>query len=80
VNDELPNRLSCGTVLVRPNIRRFVGPNGLQFEDGTEVRGVDHVILATGYSFEFPLIEGGTLVPVVENDVSLYLVGFFYPL
>lgn len=31
------------------------------------------VILSTGYSFEFPLAEAGTLIPVVDNDVSLYL-------
>lgn len=31
------------------------------------------VILSTGYSFEFSLIENGNLIPVIENDVDLYL-------
>uniref|UniRef100_A0A914D3N6 Flavin-containing monooxygenase n=1 Tax=Acrobeloides nanus TaxID=290746 RepID=A0A914D3N6_9BILA len=30
------------------------------------------VILSTGYSFDFSLLEGGTLVPVKDNEVSLY--------
>lgn len=72
VNDELPNRLSCGTVRIRSNIRCFTR-NDVIFDDGTIADNVDHVILATGYSFEFPLLEQGTLIKVTENDVSLYL-------
>lgn len=33
--------------------------------------------MATGYSFEFPLAEGGRLIPVVENNVMLYQ--YMYP-
>uniref|UniRef100_A0A183C6X5 Flavin-containing monooxygenase n=1 Tax=Globodera pallida TaxID=36090 RepID=A0A183C6X5_GLOPA len=72
VNDELPNRLCCGSIRVRPNIRQFT-QNGVIFEDGTLLEGVDQVILATGYTFEFPLLEAGRLLPVQENDVSLFL-------
>ncbi|CAK5080893.1 unnamed protein product [Meloidogyne enterolobii] len=78
VNDELPNRLCCGTVRVKPNIREFLPDgNGIIFEDGSEIKNVDHLILATGYSFSFPLAEHGTLIPVVENDMDLYL--YMYP-
>ncbi|KAI3416346.1 Dimethylaniline monooxygenase N-oxide-forming [Globodera pallida] len=72
VNDELPNRLCCGSIRVRPNIRQFT-QNGVIFEDGTLLEGVDQVILATGYTFEFPLLEAGKLLPVQENDISLFL-------
>ncbi|KAI1733190.1 flavin-binding monooxygenase-like domain-containing protein [Ditylenchus destructor] len=71
VNDELPNRLSCGTILVKPNIQTFT-ETGLIFLDGSETKNVDEVILSTGYSFGFPLAEGGKLIPVVENEVELY--------
>nr|CAD2186140.1 unnamed protein product [Meloidogyne enterolobii] len=78
VNDELPNRLCCGTVRVKPNIREFLPDgNGIIFEDGSEIKNVDHLILATGYSFSFPLAEHGTLIPVVENEMDLYL--YMYP-
>lgn len=73
VNDELPNRLCAGLIRVRPNIRAFTADGeGVIFEDGTVVPHVDKVILATGYSFGFPLLESGTLIPVHENDVTLY--------
>ncbi len=42
VNDELPNRIACGTVIVKGNITEFT-ENGVKFEDGTEVNNVDEV-------------------------------------
>uniref|UniRef100_A0A1I7XJR1 Flavin-containing monooxygenase n=1 Tax=Heterorhabditis bacteriophora TaxID=37862 RepID=A0A1I7XJR1_HETBA len=71
VNDELPNRIACGMVKVKPNIREFT-KHGVVFEDDTTVDHVDDVILATGFSFHFPIIEDGNLIPVEENMVDLY--------
>ena len=36
VNDELPNRVACGSVIVKPNIKCFT-ETGVVFEDGTYV-------------------------------------------
>ncbi|KAF7637646.1 Dimethylaniline monooxygenase [N-oxide-forming] [Meloidogyne graminicola] len=78
VNDELPNRLCCGTIRVKPNIKEFLPDGkGLIFEDGSELKHVDNIILATGYSFNFNLAENGKLIPVNENDINLYL--YMYP-
>lgn len=63
VNDELPNRIAAGTVRIKPQISQFT-ERGLEFEDGTKVDEVDTVIFATGYSFEFPILERGELVKV----------------
>ncbi|KAJ1349030.1 hypothetical protein KIN20_004472 [Parelaphostrongylus tenuis] len=71
INDELPNRIICGTVVIKPNIGSFTS-DGVIFEDGTEAPKVDTVIFATGYSFGFPLIENGQVIPVKENHVDLY--------
>ncbi|GMR45239.1 hypothetical protein PMAYCL1PPCAC_15434, partial [Pristionchus mayeri] len=71
VNDELPNRIAAGTVRVKPQITRFT-QRGIEFEDGTKVDEVDTVILATGYSFEFPVLERGELVKVKDNVVDLF--------
>ncbi|KAE9419125.1 hypothetical protein Angca_004223, partial [Angiostrongylus cantonensis] len=71
VNDELPNRIACGTVRMKPNIRQFT-ENGVIFEDGSEVNDVDVIILATGFKFHFPIVENGELIPVHENVVELY--------
>lgn len=38
--------------------------------------GVDSVIMATGYSFSFPQLEGGQLVPVRDNRILLYKLMF----
>jgi dimethylaniline monooxygenase (N-oxide forming) len=67
----LPNRLACGSIIVKPNIKSFT-VDGLIFDDGTSIHNLDEVILSTGYSFGFPLAEGGKLIPVRDNHVSLY--------
>ncbi|GMT22539.1 hypothetical protein PFISCL1PPCAC_13836, partial [Pristionchus fissidentatus] len=77
VNDELPNRIASGTIKVRPQISKFTR-EGVEFADGTSVEKVDTVIVATGYSFEFPILEGGNLVTVEENEVDLY--EYIFPL
>ncbi|VDK58429.1 unnamed protein product, partial [Cylicostephanus goldi] len=71
INDELPNRIISGTVVIKPNVGSFT-KEGVIFEDGTEVPKVDTVIFATGFSFGFPLVEGGQLIPVKDNHVDLY--------
>lgn len=72
VNDELPNRIQCGSVVVKPSIEDFLDGNTVLFEDGTKIENVDTVIVCTGYSFGFPYLEEGKLIPVQENHVKLY--------
>ncbi|XP_042339776.1 dimethylaniline monooxygenase [N-oxide-forming] 5 [Plectropomus leopardus] len=70
MNDELPNRILSGTVLVKPNIRRFQG-SSVEFDDGSVVEDVDLVVFATGYRFFFPFLASH-VVSVSENKASLY--------
>ncbi|CAP25130.1 Protein CBG04431 [Caenorhabditis briggsae] len=71
VNDELPNRIACGTVRIKPNIANFT-EHGVVFEDGSKLDQVDEVVMSTGFSFEFNLVEEGKLIQVQDNHVSLY--------
>uniref|UniRef100_A0A0K0D260 Flavin-containing monooxygenase n=1 Tax=Angiostrongylus cantonensis TaxID=6313 RepID=A0A0K0D260_ANGCA len=71
INDDLPNRIISGSLVIKPNIGSF-SSEGVIFEDCTEAPKVDTVIFATGYSFGFPLVENGQLIPVKENHVDLY--------
>ncbi|EGT34715.1 hypothetical protein CAEBREN_16251 [Caenorhabditis brenneri] len=71
VNDELPNRIACGTVRVKPGIKSFT-ETSIEFEDGSIVEDVDEVLLATGFSYHFNLVEGGNLVKVDENKTEAY--------
>ncbi|NWS57823.1 FMO5 monooxygenase, partial [Chunga burmeisteri] len=68
INDDLPNRIISGRVLVKPNIQEFTETSAI-FEDGTR-EDIDAVVFATGYSFSFPFLEG--YVKVVENQIPLY--------
>ncbi|XP_025043403.2 flavin-containing monooxygenase 5-like [Pelodiscus sinensis] len=74
INDDLPNRIISGKVLVKPNIREFT-ETGVIFEDGTREEDISAVFFATGYSFSFPFLQD--CVKVVENQVSLYK--FIFP-
>ncbi|XP_060064312.1 flavin-containing monooxygenase 5-like [Ylistrum balloti] len=69
-NDELPNRLSCGSIIIKPNIKRFTR-TGVIFEDDSHVDNLDHVILATGYVFGFPFIHKSVL-DVKDNQIQMY--------
>ncbi len=69
VNDELPNRIACGSIIVKPDIKRLT-KNGVEFVDGT-VEEVDAFISATGYVFGFPYFKHPAL-EVKKNRVDLY--------
>ncbi|XP_019386304.1 PREDICTED: dimethylaniline monooxygenase [N-oxide-forming] 5-like isoform X2 [Crocodylus porosus] len=69
VNDDLPNRIISGRVLVKPNVSEFTETAAI-FEDGTKEDNIDVVVFATGYSFSFPFLE--SCVKVVDNQISLY--------
>ncbi|KAL4634954.1 dimethylaniline monooxygenase N-oxide-forming 5-like [Arapaima gigas] len=70
VNDELPNRILSGTVLVKPNVCQFQG-SSVVFEDGTVENDIGLVVFATGYRFAFPFLPSSVLT-VSENRTSLY--------
>ena len=69
VNDEIPNRIISGDVIVKPNILKF-SETGVVFEDGTH-EPVDAVVMATGYIFGFPFLDE-SVTEVKDNKVNLY--------
>ncbi|XP_019618400.1 PREDICTED: dimethylaniline monooxygenase [N-oxide-forming] 5-like [Branchiostoma belcheri] len=70
VNDDLPNRIVTGSIIVKPNIKRFT-KTGVIFENDTVEDDIDAVIFATGYRFDFPFI-GDSVMKVENNHVNLY--------
>ncbi|XP_056379257.1 flavin-containing monooxygenase 5-like [Hyla sarda] len=72
VNDDLPNRIIAGTVLVKSNVAKFTETDAI-FEDETVEKNIDAVIFATGYTFSFPFCEE---LKVAHNKVSLYKYTF----
>ncbi|XP_051864834.1 flavin-containing monooxygenase 5-like isoform X2 [Pristis pectinata] len=69
VNDELPNRIMSGTLLVKPNVKEFTKTAAI-FEDGS-VEEVDVVVFATGYTFSYPCLDE-SVIKVHKNQVQLY--------
>lgn len=70
VNDDIPNRIICGSIKIKPNVKKFT-KTGVEFEDGTFEDDIDAVILATGYRFGFPFLDN-SVIDVVNNKVELY--------
>ena len=70
VNDDLPNRIICGSVVVKPNVKRLT-KTGVEFEDGTYEDNIDAVIYATGYIFGFPFLDED-IIKVEKNVVRLF--------
>nr|XP_033817835.1 dimethylaniline monooxygenase [N-oxide-forming] 5-like isoform X2 [Geotrypetes seraphini] len=70
VNDDLPNRILSGTVLVKPNVKKFTETAAI-FDDGTVEENIDVVVFATGYNFAFPFFDE-SVIQVHSNQVSLY--------
>ncbi|XP_062989542.1 dimethylaniline monooxygenase [N-oxide-forming] 2-like [Elgaria multicarinata webbii] len=69
-NDDLPSRILCGAVTVKPLVKEFT-ETAVIFEDGTAEENVDVVIFATGYSVAFPFLDK-SVIKVEDNRVQLY--------
>ncbi|KAL5012789.1 hypothetical protein ScPMuIL_011340 [Solemya velum] len=70
INDDLPNRIVCGSVKIKTDVTRFT-KTGVEFVDGTVEDNIDSVILATGYVYGFPFLDKSVL-NVNKNKVNLY--------
>ncbi|XP_073449353.1 dimethylaniline monooxygenase [N-oxide-forming] 2-like [Aquarana catesbeiana] len=68
-NDELPSRIICGYVIVKPNLMEFT-ETSVKFDDGTIEENIDVVVFATGYRYSFPFLDESILK--VENKIYLY--------
>ncbi|KAM4641600.1 flavin-containing monooxygenase 5-like [Discoglossus pictus] len=69
-NDDLPNRIIAGKVLVKPNVKEFTETDAI-FEDGSVVEDIDTVFFATGYMFSFPFFDDSNF-KVEKNKIPLY--------
>ncbi|KAM8930870.1 dimethylaniline monooxygenase [N-oxide-forming] 2-like [Pelodytes ibericus] len=70
LNDELPSRITCGFVRVKPHVSEFT-QNSVKFDDGTIEENIDVVIIATGYAISFPFLDE-SIVKVENNKMNLY--------
>ncbi|KAL8597540.1 hypothetical protein ACOMHN_033411 [Nucella lapillus] len=92
VNDDLGNRIVCGSVVIKPDVKLFTA-SGVEFVDGTIENNIDVVVLATGYKFGFPFLDP-KVAEVKENRLpffkymfppdldphTLAVIGYFQPM
>uniref|UniRef100_A0A5F8A6E0 Flavin-containing monooxygenase n=1 Tax=Macaca mulatta TaxID=9544 RepID=A0A5F8A6E0_MACMU len=76
-NDELPSRILCGLVSIKPSVKEFTETSAV-FEDGTMFEAIDSVIFATGYDYSYPFLDE-TIIKSRNNEVTLFK-GIFPPL
>lgn len=70
INDELPSCILCGSVIIKPNVKRFTETSAI-FEDGTVEENIDVVIFTTGYAASFLFLEE-SVRNVCKSSTSLY--------
>ncbi|XP_060088582.1 flavin-containing monooxygenase 3-like [Heteronotia binoei] len=70
-NDELPSRITCGAVVIKPGVKAFTETSAI-FQDGTVQEGLDYIIFATGYSFDYPFMDDESILKCRDNMVTLY--------
>uniref|UniRef100_A0A2K5RTA2 Flavin-containing monooxygenase n=1 Tax=Cebus imitator TaxID=2715852 RepID=A0A2K5RTA2_CEBIM len=76
-NDELPSRILCGTVSIKPSVKAFTETSAV-FEDGTMFEAIKSIIFATGYDYSYPFLDE-TIIKSRNNEVTLFK-GIFPPL
>ncbi|KAG0360504.1 flavin monooxygenase-like protein [Gamsiella multidivaricata] len=76
INSILPERISTGTVVPKPNIKRIGPGKRVEFEDGTVVEEVDVIFWCTGYKISFPALHPEVLTDghgdLSKNQVWLW--------
>ncbi|KAK3766821.1 hypothetical protein RRG08_051966 [Elysia crispata] len=71
VFDDLPHKIACGRIRIKPNIRKFTR-TGIVFEDGSFEDNVDLVVFATGYTLSMPFFKDSNVMELRESDLKLY--------
>jgi len=75
VNDELPNRIISGQIVVKPNVRKF-HDYSIEFDDGSIVDNIDTVFLCTGYNIGFPMVQK-EIIQVDQNRIDCLYKNIF---
>ncbi|KAL3870667.1 hypothetical protein ACJMK2_038712 [Sinanodonta woodiana] len=70
INDDLPNRIACGSVQIRPDVKECT-ETGVYFHDGTYEENIDVLVFATGYNFGFPFLDK-SVIDVKQNEVRMF--------
>ncbi|XP_035221541.1 flavin-containing monooxygenase 5-like [Stegodyphus dumicola] len=76
VSDHICSKLLSGSVVQKKRIERLT-ENGVIFEGSNEETEIDSIIMATGYTWNFPFLEDGIVKQEKNGRINLYKV--MYP-
>ncbi|XP_054706185.1 flavin-containing monooxygenase 5-like isoform X1 [Uloborus diversus] len=76
LNDHIGSKILSGVVAQKGDIKYFT-EEGVLFEGDKKVTEVDVVIMATGYTYKYPVLEDGVLN---EDDGMIHLYKLMYPI
>lgn len=71
LNDHIASKLLSGSVIQKGNIDHFT-ENGVCFDGEETFTKVDSVVMATGYTWGFPVLEEGVLEKEADGRINLY--------
>lgn len=60
INNDLLQAIKMGRVRPKPSVRRILGPEQVEFADGT-VESFDTIVAATGYQYKIPMLSSDVL-------------------
>jgi dimethylaniline monooxygenase (N-oxide forming) len=63
MNDDLANRILCGSVIIKPNIKEFTA-------DGSKIDHIDCILMATGFNIAFPYLDE-KILKFQQNQVKI---------
>ncbi len=63
MNDDLANRIVCGSVIIKPNIKEFTA-------DRLKIDHIDCILMATGFNIAFPYLDE-KILKIQENRVKI---------
>ncbi|XP_042895050.1 flavin-containing monooxygenase 5-like [Parasteatoda tepidariorum] len=75
INDHIGSKLLSGSVIQKTDIAHFT-EDGILFKGDDHITKIDSVIMATGYTWKFPLLEEGI---VLQEDGVINLYKCIFP-
>lgn len=81
INDDIAPRILSGKIKIVPRTVKFF-TDGVELEDGTKLKDIDHVLFATGFKPDPKLLDIDTIInsykrvfPVEDDKPTLALIG-----
>ncbi|CAG8815939.1 15373_t:CDS:2, partial [Gigaspora margarita] len=85
IKTDFYERLSTGTLIVKPDISQLNEDGSIEFVDGTKIEKIDAIIYSTGYQIKYPFLDKDIrMFPPKYPNIAfiglVQLIGAIFPL